>query len=97
VAAGLASYSIYLVHEPIAAVIETVGATRVPTAALLVATIVACLAAGFAFWWAVERAFHGTARSRALSLRLRIRISNYMRIAQVPERLRLEPERLQLR
>ena len=51
VAVGVASYAIYLVHEPLVAV----AAARFSGATGAVAAAVAALAAGFAFWAVVER------------------------------------------
>jgi peptidoglycan/LPS O-acetylase OafA/YrhL len=55
VAVGVASYSIYLIHEPLLAMLERVNVW--PPAAFALA-----LAAGFAFWWSVERLLTGKYR-----------------------------------
>ena len=45
---GVVSYSIYLVHEPLIAMLEYSGIPQI-------AAMIAGVAAGAAFWWAVER------------------------------------------
>jgi peptidoglycan/LPS O-acetylase OafA/YrhL len=48
VAIGIASYSIYLIHEPIIAMLEYIQVTPIVAAGC-------SLLAGFGFWWMVER------------------------------------------
>ena len=50
IAVGVASYSIYLVHEPVIAIAEYYG---IPAPVAFAASV----AFGFAFWWLVERPF----------------------------------------
>jgi peptidoglycan/LPS O-acetylase OafA/YrhL len=63
VAVGAASYSIYLVHSPIMGVLENAGIAP-PIAALV------GVAAGFAFWWLVERHFAASPLRNRLVARL---------------------------
>lgn len=55
---GIASYSIYLVHQPVVALIAVPLSTRIanPWIALF-ATVGIGVVAGFAFWYCVERSF----------------------------------------
>lgn len=59
VALGTMSFSIYLVHQPVLAV---VAAQRRPAGGAVALT--ALLAVGFAFWWCVERPLTESARRR---------------------------------
>jgi peptidoglycan/LPS O-acetylase OafA/YrhL len=60
VATGVASYSIYLIHEPLIAMLEHAGVFP-PLA------FAAVLLLGFAFWWSVERLLTGSLRQPLVS------------------------------
>jgi peptidoglycan/LPS O-acetylase OafA/YrhL len=86
---GIASYSMYLVHQPFIDVLQRAGAA--PIVAALCA-----VAAGFAFWAIVERPFvYTTLKARAVTAVHRF-LSHYterLHITNVTLVLRREPER----
>lgn len=66
VATGIASYSIYLVHEPLITLAE--ARLPLPPAAAAIVASLAALAAGFAFWAILERPWvAGPLRNRMLA------------------------------
>jgi peptidoglycan/LPS O-acetylase OafA/YrhL len=69
---GIASYSIYLVHQPVVALIAVPLSTRIanPWIALF-ATVGIGITVGFAFWYCIERSF--TAEPAKLRLEAMIR------------------------
>lgn len=81
---GAASYSIYLVHEPVIQVLEARG---VP----MVVAGLAGVCAGILFWIAVERAFTRGAFRDALAARVESGLAAVLPRAGVPRRIRLGP------
>lgn len=61
VALGKASFSIYLVHQPVIALVLAEAGRRAGAPALI-----AVLVAGFAFWWCIERQLTGSQRRRRI-------------------------------
>jgi peptidoglycan/LPS O-acetylase OafA/YrhL len=90
VAVGTASYSIYLVHEPVVTLVQHrlgIG----PEQRLLI-SYAAALAAGFLFWAAFERVWmFGTLKARAISF-LERPIAALSRALDVPGRLQFTHE-----
>lgn len=95
VAIGVASYSIYLVHEPVVAFVD---AKVHGVAAQCAVSVVAAVLAGAAFWAVFERPWtHGALKRRALDavhaaavpvfawLRLPLHVALHRPAAQVPE------------
>lgn len=67
VAVGMASYSIYLVHEPLMTALER--DIQLPFAQSMAVSYALALAAGFAFWLLFERAWtSGPLKTRAIDL-----------------------------
>jgi peptidoglycan/LPS O-acetylase OafA/YrhL len=81
VATGVASYSIYLIHEPLIAVLEHAGVFP-PLA------FAAVLVLGFTFWWSVERLLTGSLRQPLVS-----RVQAVLAFA-VPRRFMIPGKRL---
>lgn len=81
VAVGLASYSIYLVHEPLIGLL----AYNTGLAALPVATI--AIGCGFAFWVLAERPFVNTRLQAAMVERLERLLARLLRFWGIPEAL----------
>jgi peptidoglycan/LPS O-acetylase OafA/YrhL len=93
VATGVASYSIYLVHEPIVDILlhRFSGPVGLGIAA------VTALAAGFAFWAVAERPFTtGNLRQPLVEVALRA-VNHLFAFAGIPETLALEPHRIPAR
>jgi peptidoglycan/LPS O-acetylase OafA/YrhL len=63
IAAGRISFSIYLVHQPVLALTFAIAGTGVVAG---VCALTATFAAGFVFWWCLERPLTDSARRRAL-------------------------------
>jgi peptidoglycan/LPS O-acetylase OafA/YrhL len=82
-AIGAASYSIYLVHEPVVAFVGE-HADRLGNYAFIVA-VAAGLAAGVAFWWCAERPFVNTPLRESLRERLERYFSARFSKAQIPQ------------
>lgn len=82
VAIGIASYSIYLVHEPIVTAVQT--QLNLPFGQSIAASYVAAVGAGFAFWLLFERAWmSGPLKARAVAL-LELLTARVARLLQVP-------------
>jgi peptidoglycan/LPS O-acetylase OafA/YrhL len=67
IAVGVASYSIYLVHEPVIAILEYYGVPAPVAFSLAVAS-------GFAFWWVVERPL----MSGPVRRRIVVKVQNFL-------------------
>lgn len=85
---GIASYSIYLVHQPLVAFVAKPIANHIESpAAVVVLTSLVGIAAGFAFWFVVERSVttkRAKARLEAFVLPL---VDGVFRMSQLPRRL----------
>lgn len=85
VAVGTASYSIYLVHEPVVAAVERF--TPLPLDVRLPVAYVSAVLAGFAFWYAFERAWTlGSMRARGIAV-VEPRLRAAARWLQIPQAL----------
>jgi peptidoglycan/LPS O-acetylase OafA/YrhL len=83
---GIASYSIYLVHEPVTAFLNSQGV--VPIASAL-----AAIAAGFAFWWIAERPFVESSLKNRLLADFDSFLPRWFRIFGVSPSMDLKSER----
>jgi peptidoglycan/LPS O-acetylase OafA/YrhL len=86
VALGAASFSIYLVHQPVIAVVAAQagpGGGAVAVAALAVV--------GFAFWWCIERPLTDSARRRRVRERLLPAVARVLGSLGVPRTLLVDP------
>lgn len=90
-AIGTASYSIYLVHEPIVGAIVTTFGPRIGGYQAMALAGSAGIAAGFAFWAIVERPITRPALVAAFVRRTRAAYGALLNVAAVPQTLRLQP------
>ncbi len=84
---GIASYSIYLVHEPVVSFFASRSAGNVPVA--YAAAVGSALAAGFALWWLVERPITDPAFVRRTVGALRGELARVMERWHVPATVEL--------
>ena len=75
---GVASYSIYLVHQPVLDWLVSIGVHPIFAAVL-------AICAGFAFWYAAERPFVSGSERKRLMAGLSPHIPRYLRAVSVPE------------
>ncbi|MBC5806347.1 MAG: hypothetical protein DLM53_12175 [Candidatus Eremiobacter antarcticus] len=85
VATGLASYSLYLIHEPVIGLLER----NTVLGALSAAAIATAL--GIAFWAIFERPLTQTALKRVLTGMLGTALARGLRLSGVPAQIALEP------
>lgn len=76
---GMASYSIYLVHEPLIALLEHAAGWGAPAAGL------AAIICGGVFWSVFERPFTSTPLKQQMVARLRSWLVNLARLVDAPE------------
>ncbi len=84
VVVGVASYSLYLIHEPVLAIVESGAIFRAAPMVLIVTGLGASIACGFAFWFSIERHWQGTAFSRGASVRIGEVLARYCAALHLP-------------